>query len=262
MKLKPYPEYKDSGVPWLGKMPVDWDARKIKYLFSERVQKGFPNEPLLAATQSKGVVPKTHYETRTVVAQKDLHLLKLVKKGDFVISLRSFQGGIELAYYRGIISPAYTVMIPWKNIDNNYFKYLAKSIIFIGLLKTCVTGIREGQNIDYEILKRNRIPLPLFDEQTQIARFLDYKSSQIARFIHAKKRMIELLKEQKQVIINQAVTRGIDPNAKMKPSGVDWLGDIPENWKKMALRRCCTTVKTGTTPSGADEKYYSDNGFN
>ncbi|MFQ5685645.1 MAG: restriction endonuclease subunit S [Candidatus Scalindua sp.] len=237
MTFKPYPGYKDSGVPWLGKVPTDWDTRKIKYLFSERVQKGFSNEPLLAATQSKGVVPKTHYENRTVVAQKDLHLLKLVEKGDFVISLRSFQGGIELAYYRGIISPAYTVMIPCKNIDNNYFKYLAKSITFIGILKTCVTGIREGQNIDYEVLKRNRIPLPLFDEQTQIARFLDYKSSQIARFIRAKKRMIELLKEQIDLcLFGQNINRCINHIA-------TWETAFPEKWTMRKAKRIFGAVK-------------------
>jgi type I restriction enzyme S subunit len=231
MKLKPYLEYKDSGVPWLGKVPEHWDLRKIKFLFNERVQKGFPDEPLLVASQTKGVILKTNYENRTVVVQKDFHLLKLVKKGDFVISLRSFQGGIELAHFQGIISPAYTIMVPGELIDIGYFKHLAKSNLFIELLKTCVTGIREGQNIDYEILKRHKISIPSLKEQRQIARFLDFKTSQISRFIRAKKRIIELLKEQKQVIINQAVTRGLDPNVKLKPSGVEWLGEIPEGWE-------------------------------
>ena len=154
MNLKPYPEYKDSGVAWLGDVPKHWEMRKTKYLFKERVQKGFPNEPLLAATQTKGVVPKTHYEKQNRNCSKDLHLSKLVKKGDFVISLRSFQGGIELAHYQGIISPAYTIMNPNKGVSGGYFKHLAKSKLFIKLLTTCVTGIREGQNIDYEILKK------------------------------------------------------------------------------------------------------------
>ena len=267
MKLKPYPEYKESGAPWLGKVPERWEVRKTKYLFSERVQKGFPDEPLLAATQTKGVVPKTHYETRTVTAQKDLHLLKLVKKGDFVISLRSFQGGIELAHFQGIISPAYTVMISYSMVDTGYFKHLAKSKPFIGLLKTCVTGIREGQNIDYELLRRNRLPLPHINEQTQIARLLVYKSSQISRFISAKKRMIELLKEQKQAIINDAITGKIDvrtakPYQKYKESGVEWMGKVPEGWKVLQIRRVTSKVKTGGTPKGADNKYFTENGLN
>ncbi|MFO1452626.1 MAG: hypothetical protein U1F61_30950, partial [Opitutaceae bacterium] len=91
--LKPYPEYKASGLPWLGQVPGHWETRRMKFLFEERVQKGFPDEPLLAATQRKGVVRKKDYGARTVTAMKDLHLLKLVVEGDFVISLRSFQGG-------------------------------------------------------------------------------------------------------------------------------------------------------------------------
>src|SRR5688572_12131081 len=105
--LKPYPESSESGLPWLGRAPGHWRLRRAKFLFTERVQKGFPDEPLLAATQSKGVIRKEDYGARTVMAMKDLHLLKLVETGDFVISLRSFEGGIEVAHCRGIISPAY-----------------------------------------------------------------------------------------------------------------------------------------------------------
>ena len=248
MKLKPYSEYKDSGVLWLGKVPSHWEVRKTKYLFSERVQKGYPDEPLLAATQTKGVVPKTHYESRTVVAQKDLHLLKFAKQGDFVISLRSFQGGIEYAYFQGIISPAYTIMTPSKDIKSTYFKHFFKSKPFIELLRTCVTGIREGQNIDYEILGRSILPLPSQEEQNYIGQFLQAKSAQISRFIRNKRRLIELLKEQKQAIINQAVTHDIDPNVRLKPSGVEWLGDIPEHSEVRRLRTIAS-VK----PSGVDK---------
>src|SRR5918994_1286199 len=100
--LRPYPKMKDSGLPWLGAVPEHWELRRMKTVLRERVQKGFPDEPLLAATQTKGVVRKEEYENRTVLALKDLHLLKLVRVGDFVISLRSFQGGIEYAREQGI----------------------------------------------------------------------------------------------------------------------------------------------------------------
>ncbi len=245
MKLAPYPEYKESGMPWLGKMPAHWEAIKTKYVFRERVQKGYPKESLLAATQTKGVVPKSIYENRTVEAQKDLHLLKLVETGDFVISLRSFQGGIEYAYYRGIISPAYTVIVPNKRILPAYFRHLGKSKKFISLLQTCVTGIREGQNINYAILRKTPIPVPTEEEQTQIARFLDWKTAQINKFIRNKRRLIELLKEQKQNVINQAVTRGLDPKVKFKPSGVEWIGDIPEHWDARRLRTLAAVRASG-----------------
>ena len=125
-----YDKYKNSGQFWLGEVPAHWDFLKMKYIFSERSQKGYPNEPLLSATQNHGVIPQSLYENRVVTATKGLESLKLVEIGDFVISLRSFQGGIEYAYYRGIISPAYTILTP-KKIDAAYFKYFGKSGIFI-----------------------------------------------------------------------------------------------------------------------------------
>ena len=207
--MKTYEKYKKTNQIWLNLLPEHWESRKIKYLFSERSEKGFQNEQLLVSSQSMGVVPKTVYGNRTVEAQKDLHLLKLVKKGDFVISLRSFQGGIEYAYYQGIISPAYTIMINNGDIEPAYFRYLAKSQRFIELLQMCVTGIREGQNIDYRKLKNYSIPVPPRTEQDQIVRFLDWKVSCINKLIATKKKQIVFLGDLKKAVITQAVTKGI-----------------------------------------------------
>ena len=172
--LKPYPAYKDSGLPWLGEMPEHWEVRRMKTLLCERSQKGFPNEPLLAATQTKGVVRKEEYENRTVLALKDLHLLKLVHIGDFVISLRSFQGGIEYAREQGIISPAYTILHPVDRKNHGFLRWLFKSRPYIENLTLFVTGIRQGQNIDHEKLSRSEIPLPPQSEQDSMVRFLDH----------------------------------------------------------------------------------------
>lgn len=229
--LKPYAEYRESGLPWLGRCPRHWNVRRTKILFHERVQKGFPNEPLLAATQTKGVVKKEDYETRTVTAQKDLHLLKLVEVGDYVISLRSFQGGIEVAHCRGIISPAYTVLKPQKPAISRYYSHFFKAKPFIDSLSLFVTGIREGQNIDYERLSRAEMPMPPEDEQAAIVRFLNHANRKIDGFIRAKRKLIGLLNEQKQAIIHRAVTRGLHPDVPLKPSGIPWLGDIPKHWE-------------------------------
>ena len=180
---------------WISKIPAHWQAHKMKHLFSERSEKGYPNEPLLVASQNMGVVPKNVYGNRTVEAQKDLHLLKLVRVGDFVISLRSFQGGLEYAYYQGIISPAYTILSPHEPMSGSYFRYLAKSKPFIGLLTLCVTGIREGQNIDYAKLKNHLLPVPPREEQDQIVRFLDWKVSGINRLINIKQEQLRKVKE-------------------------------------------------------------------
>jgi len=239
--LKPYNEYKPIPELWITKIPESWSYRKIKFLFNERSEKGYPNEVLLVASQNMGVVPKDVYGNRTVEAQKNLHLLKLVKVGDFVISLRSFQGGIEYAYYQGIISPAYTVMEPKEEINPGYFRHLAKSRLFIELLQMCVTGIREGQNIDYSKLKNHLIPVPPKEEQNQIVRFLDWKLSKINKLIRAKKKQIALLNEHKQVIINNAITKGLDSKVSMKNSGIEWIGETPTTWKIKRLKNVATT---------------------
>ena len=232
-----YPKYSRTDQFWLKEIPSNWENYKIKHLFSERGEKGYPNEPLLVASQNMGVVPKNVYGERTVEAQKDLHLLKLVRIGDFVISLRSFQGGIEYAYYQGIISPAYTIMIPSEQLVPGYIKYLFKSQPFIGLLKTCVTGIREGQNIDYQKLKNYKVPVPPREEQNRIVRYLDWQVSKINKLIAAKKKEIMRLDELKKAVVNDAVTHGIEANVPMKYSGVEWLGDIPAHWTTIKLRQ-------------------------
>lgn len=235
--LKPYPAYKPADVPWLQQVPEHWSEMKVKYIFRERVQKGYPTEPLLAATQSKGVVTKEAYGLRTVEAQKDLHLLKLVEKGDFVISLRSFQGGIEFSYARGIISPAYTILRTARPCDPGYLKFLLKSASFIDGLKLFITGIREGQNIDYSRLARTHLPWPPLEEQQFIAKYLHALDAKVKRYIRTKRNLIARLQEQKQAIIQHAVTRGLDPNVKFKSSGVEWLGEVPVHWEVRKLKQ-------------------------
>ena len=242
--MERYSEYKDSGVEWLGEIPRHWELRKMKFSFDERSQKGFPTLPLLAATQNHGVIRKSDYENRTVEATKSLDTLKLVEVGDFVISLRSFQGGIELCHDRGIISPAYTILKP-THIKSCYFKYLGKSPVYLQLLKSMVTGIREGQNIDYGKLRENLIPIPTEAEQEAIANYLDKVTSKIDAAIAQQQKMIELLNERKQIIINNAVTKGLDPTAKMKPSGIPWLGNIPAHWELFRLKYLFTGYKAG-----------------
>jgi type I restriction enzyme S subunit len=246
--LKPYPEYKESGLPWLGRVPSHWQYRRTKFLFRERLTKGFPNEPLLAATQTKGVVKKTDYGERTVTAMKDFHLLKLVMPGDFVISLRSFEGGIEIAHCRGIISPAYTVLEPRTETRRNYYRHFFKSPDFIRNLTLFVTGIREGQNIDYERLSRAYMPLPPEAEQEQIGRFLDWANGRLERAIRAKRKVIELLHEQKQAIIHKAVIQGLDPNVPKRDSGIPWLGEIPAHWDVRRLKHSTTPIEQGWSP--------------
>ena len=158
------------------------------------------------------------------------------------ISLRSFQGGIEYAYYQGIISPAYTIMVSKGILTSGYFRYLAKSHSFIELLKSCVTGIREGQNIDYSKLKNYRIPIPPCPEQDQIVRFLDWKVSSINKLININQKEIVALGELKQNIITNCITTGLNRNVEMKHSGNEWINYIPWHWTTVQLRRVYTVI--------------------
>ena len=234
--MEKYKEYKDSVMQWLGEIPSHWKIRKMKYTFIERSEKNHPHEEPLCATQSKGVIPQSLYEGRVVVVNKGFEGLKLVKVGDFVISLRSFQGGIEYAYYQGIISAAYTVLQPKDANMAPFFKYLFKSHDYVQLLQTCVTGIREGQNINYPLLSKKAIPLPPLVEQHSIVSYLDTKCSQLDTLLSNKEKEISLLQEMKQRVIADAVTRGINPSVKFKTTNIPWLQEIPEHWGKVKLK--------------------------
>ena len=243
-----YADITKTGMAWLPQIPSRWTVRKLKYAFDERSEKGYPDEPLLVSSQNMGVVPKDVYGKRTVEAMKDLDKLKLVKVGDYVISLRSFQGGIEYAYYQGIISPAYTIIEPHEDFKSDYYKFLFKSAPFIKLLTTCVTGIREGQNIDYKKLKNVQIPVPPRAEQDQIVRFLDWKVSKANALINIKKKEIKSVESLKHSAVSDAVTHGLTADIPMKYSGVKWLGDIPAHWTTIKLRQLLSSVSEKNHP--------------
>ena len=268
--MRRYDSYKDSDVAWIGEIPEHWDTIKMKYLFSERSEKGFPDEPILCSTQKYGVIPQSMYENRVVVVNKGLEGLKLVEHGDFVISLRSFQGGIEYAHYRGIISAAYTILklVMADKLNEDYVRFLFKSIPFIGLLQTCVTGIREGQNINYSILRKSEIPVPPLDEQQNIVEFLDEKTAKIDTYIQEKEKEICSLEELKQSEIAFAVTHGIKHDVSMKDNGIAWIGEIPEHWDTIKMKYLfsersekgfpdepilCSTQKYGVIPQSMYE---------
>ena len=204
--LNPDVPMKQAQTIQFGEIPAHWQERKIQYCFNERSLKGFPNEPMLCATQSQGVIPQSMYANRVVVVNKDFDKQKLVKVGDFVISLRSFEGGIEYAYYQGIISAAYTILTPREVENSEYFKLLFKSFNFIQLLQTCVTGIREGQNINYPFLSKHFIPIPPIEEQKAIVEYIQQKNTAIDEMIANLRAEIDFLTEYKQRLIADVVT--------------------------------------------------------
>lgn len=249
MKLAPYPEYKDSGavsswepkIPWLKVLPREWYLVRSKRLFTTRKERARPDDEQLSATQAYGVILQSEFERKVgrKVVRINLHLDKRahVEPDDLIISMRSFQGGLERAWVRGCIRSSYVVLKPSPLTHVGYFSYLFKSRAYISALQATSNFIRDGQDLNFGNFCLVDLPLPPLEEQKQIGRILDWQTTRINKYIRNKRRLIELLKEQKQNVINQAVTRGLDPNVKLKPSGVEWIGDIPEHWNATKLKR-------------------------
>ena len=234
--MQPYESYKPSGAEWLGDIPAHWTVTPAKRLFREVSEKNHPDAELLSVTQEFGVVPRDQLEQRVVMPTGQLQTFKLVRADDFVISLRSFQGGIEYSEFTGLVSPAYTILRKQKNANSRYLKHLLKSAPFISELNTAVTGIREGKNISFSEMAYSLLPLPATSEQARIADFLDVKTAEIDAAIAKKERLIELLQEQKNIRIHQAVLRGLNPEVPLCDSGVSWIGEIPAHWKAIPNR--------------------------
>lgn len=239
-------EMKDSGIDWIGEMPKDWRLIRAKGLFEQSSSKGNSRLVLQSATQDKGVVDKSTLEgVVQVAANADLSLFKTVHIGDFVISLRSFQGGFEVCHNEGVISPAYTVFRFRKKQFIDYYRHLFKSYGFIDKINSLTVGIREGKNIQYEDFSDMMLPKPELTEQQAIARYLDKKCAEIDEMISLQEKIIEELKAYKQSVITEAVTKGLNPNVPMKDSGVEWIGEIPKNSILSKIGRVIFDYKAG-----------------
>lgn len=238
-----YDKYKDSGIAWIGEIPEHWELRKGKNLFKLRNSKGNNNAILLAATQKYGMIPQSQVEGVVQVKQNtDLNTFKTVHKNDYVISLRSFQGGFEMSEYEGVCSPAYQVFYSTKPCCNYFFKYMFKSYGFVSQINAFTLGIREGKNIQYEDFSLMKLPLPTIQEQQSIATYLDQKCSEIDELITLQEEMITKLQSYKQSVITEAVTKGLDKNVPLKDSGIEWIGEIPEHWEVKRLKNVCSQI--------------------
>lgn len=241
---KPYPKYKNSNIPWLGEIPEHWEVKKVKYLFTEQDKRSLTgSEDLLSVSQYTGVTKKSDKVANgdSLTNAKTLVGYKIVSKGDLVINIMlAWNGSLGISKYDGLVSPAYCVY-KLKEGNEKYFGYLFKTKNAQQEFKKNSTGIIDSRlrlyTDDFFSIKT---AVPPKEEQTAIARFLDYKLAKINRFIQKKKQLIKLLNEQKSAIINQAVTKGLDPNAKMKDSGIEWLGEIPEHWEVKPIKHFVT----------------------
>ena len=209
--LNPDAEMKDSGIKWIGKIPINWQAVNPRWLFAQRKDRAKKGMEQYTASQKYGVISQKDYMNRIggsiVTVQKDFDILKMVCEGDFVIHMRSFQGGLEYSKHTGSISSAYVMLIPQKNTGEcRYFKWLFKSASYINALQSTSNLIRDGQAMRYSNFIQIIIPYPPLDEQQQIADYLDTKCSEIDAIIADKKRQRGILAEYKKSLIYEYVT--------------------------------------------------------
>ena len=249
MSLPKYPAYKDSGAEWLGAIPAHWEVRQSRRLFEQRRDAALADDEQLSATQKYGVIPQKLFmereDQKVVLALSGLENFKHVEPDEFVISLRSFQGGIERSIYRGCVSPAYTVLRPGPGLVAHFWEYLLKSAPYIAALQTMTDGIRDGKNISYVQFGALEVPRPSKVEQAAIAAFLDRETAKIDALIAEQEKLIALLAEKRQATISHAITRGLDSAAPMKDSGVEWLGQVPAHWEVCKLKRYCRQITDG-----------------
>ena len=229
-------EMKDT-KQWLGPIPKNWEYIPGKYVFHYRSEKGNDNPVLLAATQKNGMYPQDLLEGVVKVKENtDLQQFQTVHKNDYVISLRSFQGGFEMSDYEGVCSPAYQVFFNQKPIDHRYYKYLFKSTGFIQEMDSVTVGIREGKNIPYANFGKTFIPYPSLDEQSRIASYLDSHIAKIDDSIARYKALSDKLDEYRKAVITKAVTEGVRGKRTMKNSSEVWIGQIPSEWSVVKIK--------------------------
>lgn len=256
MKLRSHEAYKTTDAKWLAEIPEHWELVPSNWLFRESIERAWPDDPHLSATQKYGVIPLAEFERlegrRVTHAFKNLDQRKHAELNDFVISMRSFEGGIERVMAQGCVRSSYIVLHTTSAAHVGYFSYLFKSTAYIQGLQATATFIRDGQDLNFNNFRQIKLPRLGVEEQGKIAGFLDRETARIDALIERKTRFIELLREKRQALITHAVTKGLDAGVPMKGSGVEWLGQVPAHWSTSRLQFVAAIFN-----SNVDKKSYA-----
>ncbi len=242
-----YSEYKDSGIAWIGRIPSHWRIASLRQVLESFSDKGHAEAQLLSVTRERGVVTRGEKgeDDNNNVIPEDLSGYKHIVPGDFVINkMKSWQGSYGLSDFNGIVSPAYfTYHLHFKN--RRFFSIALRSKAYVPFFMQYSKGIRVDQwDLKPDAIKAIPFIMPSEEEQEAIVEYLDKATAEIDKAIDAKERIIAALEERRIIIITEAVTRGINPNAPLRDSGIEWLGLIPAHWGIERLRFLCST-KTG-----------------
>jgi type I restriction enzyme S subunit len=259
----PYPSYHASGLPWAPQLPEGWQVQRNGRLFGHRVEIGFPNLPILEVSLRTGVRVRDmdNLKRKQVMSQKEKY--KRAAKGDIAYNMmRMWQGAVGPAPVDGLVSPAYVVVKPYPEANSGYFSYLFRTAAYMQEVNKFSRGIVADRNrLYWESFKQMPSLVPPRPEQDQIVAYLRAQDAHIARYIKTKRELIALLTEQKLRIIDHAVTRGLDASVKLKPSGIEWLGEVPEHWNAVRLRQLSTSLQTGPFGSQLHSSDYVDGGI-
>ena len=253
---------KDSSIEWIGEIPEGWRTINPKALFTQRKDKAQKGERQLTSSQQYGILYQDDYMeltgSKVVTVEKDFDILKHVEAGDFVISMRSFQGGLEYSTKSGAISSAYIMLVPnLELVYPRFYRWLLKSSVYIDALQRTTNMVRDGQAMRYSNFAQVRLfTLPL-DEQKSRADFLDLECSSIDKILFKTRSSIEEYKKLKQAVITQAVTKGVRGEREMKDSGVEWAGLVPHHWGVAKIGSIGQT-SSGATPLRSKEASFFD----
>lgn len=248
MKLQPYDEYRDSGISWLGVIPAHWDTNHAKRLFHKMDRPVGPSDEIVTCFRDGVVTLRKNRRTEGFTESLQEIGYQGVRRGDLVIhAMDAFAGAIGVSDSDGKCTPVYAVCKPTSEADPHYYARVVREMARTEWIRALAKGIRErSTDFRYAEFAKQVVPIPPIDEQAQIKSFLAQSDRLTQRLIRTKQRLIELLDEQKQAIIHRAVTRGLDPNAPMKPTGIDWIPEVPEHWKIKRLKHICR-LKSGDT---------------
>ena len=240
--MERYSSYKDSGVSWIGDIPEHWEVKQLRSFLTLFSEKGHGDAQLLSVTREQGVIErdKEDQEENHNFVPDDLSGYKYIEKGDFAINkMKAWQGSYAVSEYNGIVSPAYFTC-KLKGVNKDFFSKAIRSKVYVPFFTQYSKGIRVGQwDLNPNALKSIPFFLPTPDEQSVIVKYIDDKTSNIDAYVADKEKEIELLQELKQKTIADAVTKGLNPDAKMKDSGISWIGEIPEHWETYRFAIIC-----------------------
>ena len=258
MALRSYPDYKLSGMKWLEHIPVHWSVERGKRLLKKMERPVRDTDDIVTCFRDGVVTLRKNRRTEGFTESLQEIGYQGIRAGDLVIhAMDAFAGAVGVSDSDGKGTPVYSVCKPEPGANAYYYASAIREMARSQWIAALAKGIRErSTDFRYVALAAEPLPVPPLDEQTAIVRYLDHADRRVRRYISAKERMIELLTEQKQAIINQAVTRGLDPNVPLKPSGVEWLGDVPAHWEVRRLSAStvdCVNGIWGSDANGVDD---------